>query len=609
LSKRFEFSIVAKFKDLASRGLKRLGKTAKASLFGSRGIMGSLGLGGLATGGIFGAVIGAARTAVGAVLGIVRGAINAAIGIVRAGIRIISGIIRTVVKVAAGVGLAAGAALGWQLAKGIRENMQLADIRMVLRKLLGDGAKDAEQYARKLSLATPFTPMEMLRATTGLATVRGDYRRFLSDLADWAAGAQVPLEQLVDVFARAKTGQLGEAMEGIRRARLSLLDLQNVGARFNRQNQFLGTPDQFIGYMMKAARKRYKGMAAAAAEVGSGPWSTLSGHIQNIRTQLTEPWYERFNQGLKDMNGWLLRLVGGEGFEKLRQRSAGWARVVDEKLRVALRGLVEFDWSPAGMRKWVETTRERINGLFDDVKAFIRDLIPVGKALIDALISYAQLGMTTIADALDRHVTGMMESVAKSLREVGVDIQQKAQEGSWAGQWEAMTGSEKVKQAAGHPLSTLWAVAFKSLGPAAAAQNEAGKLLHSAGMKLDDAAIGIRNAADRQKQAATDAQAAWARLKTELGQLHFGGADAAPGAVDGGAAAERKFGQAGNALREAAQAADGAAATVPLALDRLINIGETLAHAQQILDAQVGAAFGRIQRLELRVKSLGTSKS
>jgi len=48
MNKRFEFSIVAKFKDMASRGLKRLGKTAKASLFGSRGIMGSFGLGGLA---------------------------------------------------------------------------------------------------------------------------------------------------------------------------------------------------------------------------------------------------------------------------------------------------------------------------------------------------------------------------------------------------------------------------------------------------------------------------------------------------------------------------------------------------------------------------------
>ncbi len=333
------------------RVLKRVGRLAKGGLFGTggfKGALGGLGLGGLVSGGLFGGLIGAAKAAIGGVVGVFRAGIGAVVGIVRAGINIAGGIIRTgigLVKKAGLLGLGIGAVIGWQLVKGIRENMQLADVRQVLQKLIGGAAKAAEDYARKLSLRTPFTPMQMLLGTAGLETVGLKVQRYLEPIADWAAGAKVPLQQIIELMQRAKTGQFGESMEAARRALISRRDLERQGATFNAGGAYQGTPERFVAQLIAAAQARFGGMAAKAAEVGSGPLSTFKGVIQDIRDTLSEPWYDRFNNALKDLNGWLLKINGSGGMQSLARWSERAATAIDHGIRRALEWISSRQWS------------------------------------------------------------------------------------------------------------------------------------------------------------------------------------------------------------------------------------------------------------------------
>jgi len=437
MAKDLEFSIVAKFKDLASKGMNALARNAKTAFVGKRGILGTLGLGGLATGGIFGVLVSGAKVAMSGVLGVVRaglgivtGAVRAAInivtGIVRVGMRVVTGIVKGAFKAVATAVLAAGAFTAWQFVKGIRENMKLADIRQVLRKLLGDAAKDAEKYARDLSLRTPFTPMQMLQSTAGLAAIRADYRRFLGDLADWAAGASVPLEQIVTLFQRAYTGQFGEAMEGARRALISMRDLQREGATFSGQNQFQGTPEQFVGYLMAAVQRRFGGMAATAATVGSGPWSTFVGAVQDLRVQLTEPWYERFNKGLSDLNEWLIKLVGGDRFKKLVDWSAKWAEVVDTKVRAAIAWLTGIDWSAEGFKRMLGSIREGIVGLLADIQATLPELLGIMMRGADAIAKYVWSLLSDLIRRFETQINSTLDRLIGAARQQSAALQQGA---------------------------------------------------------------------------------------------------------------------------------------------------------------------------------------
>jgi hypothetical protein len=386
MAREFEFSILAKFRDLASRGLNALRKDIlglgkAASTIGGGRVGGALAMGGPLTGFLFGGLalgvkvatgllrglVSVAQSVVGGIISAFRALISALASIFRSVVSVVSGLLSGLVKTAGLIGLGMGAAIAWQLVKGIKENMQLADLRAVLQQLLGPAAAEAEKFARRLSLTTPFTPKQMIEAVAGIAAVQADYRKFLTDLADWAAGAKMPLEEIVRIFQRAAVGQFGEAMEGARRALISMRDLQAQGAKFGGGGAFQGTPQEFLAALMGAVHVRFGGMAAKAAEIGTGPLSTFSGLIQDIRDTLSEPWYDRFNTALKDLNNWLLKLTGGDRFQRLIDLSTRLADALDKGVRRALDWLTTRDWS------------------FDNLKAALKDLAGAVQSQLGAL--------------------------------------------------------------------------------------------------------------------------------------------------------------------------------------------------------------------------------
>lgn len=420
MARDIRYGLIVWLRDQASQGLAKLRKRVQAVGQATRTIGGG-GIGGIFTGaasvaaGALRGLVGVARSVVGGIIGAFRTLVSAIARIFRAVVRTAAGILRGLIKTAAIIAAGIGAVIGWQLVKGIRENMRLADVRQVLRKLLGDAAKDAEQFARQLSLKTPFTPMQMLEATTGLAAVRADYRRFLTDLADWAAGALMPLEEIVRIFQRAQVGQFGEAMEGARRALISMRDLEREGARFTGANVFQGTPEQFVNALMAAVQRRFGGMAEQAAQVGTGPWSTFVGAIEELRVSLSEPWYERFNQGLIDLNNYLIELAKSDKWASIVRWSERVAEALDTRLRAAIEWLKAQDWGEiwAGFKEAVRALPGIVEESFGQILVVIRQALTLAKG-------YALRVVDEVAIYLHAQVHAELGDIAQTLRGMGM---------------------------------------------------------------------------------------------------------------------------------------------------------------------------------------------
>ncbi len=352
-------------------------------------------------GGILGGVVSTGANILQGLVGIaanvVGGIVNALGKLVAAAARIFTRMVAVagrilgkLVKVAAGIGLAVGAVLGWQMIKGIRENMQLADIRAVMQKTFGPLAAEMEKLARTLSLATPFTPMEVLRTVTTLGAARVEVKKYIGDVLDLAAatkGLGIRLEDVARVFARVRSGSFGEAFERLREMTISRPELEAAGLTFSKAGQFMGTPDEALRGIAKVIRSRFANMARQAAEVGSGPWSTFVGVIQDLRMELSGPWYERFNNALKDMNGWLLSLKDTGAWRAIMAGSEAAADAVDRFVR----NLIDTDWAAAwkGMlsfpqRMWDEVIPD-IGKLFAEKTAEGWVMGPVSEKILGGL--------------------------------------------------------------------------------------------------------------------------------------------------------------------------------------------------------------------------------
>ena len=555
--RKFQWSIVANFKDYASRkirGLLRTVATAKkgmgAGAFGGFAQAGQSRLGekimsqpggiggffagivkgaaGLALlpvrilsgfaalipgiGGVFARVVGTAANLLQGIVGIaanvVGGIVNAFGKLVAAITRIFTKIVSIagrilgkIVGIAAKVGLGVGAVIAWQIVKGIRENMKLADIRQVLKKMLGGAAKAVEAFARKLSLSTPFTPMEMLRSSAGIAAVEKNVKRYLGGIVDWAAGAKIALEEAIGVFQRAKSGQFGESMEGLRRGLISRGDMEAAGAKFNKQGSFLGSSVEFIAAMMKVIANRFGGMAKSAAEVGSGPWSTFVGLVQDLRMAVSGPWYDRFNTGLKNINAWLLKIGGGDKIKKVIEWSRAAAAAVDGGISRALNTLATREWSFGNLRKAFGVALDEMGaavtwfiGLFGRLGKDGPEFGPLALALVEAF-KWAAAAIKEVFDVLWIHVgEGLQRALGRVLDKAGSAIHDAMEarqmeraravyEGEglfnkpWKGrkkfggrEWEELTGPERqfmVEQADKHdrlnPAETAYQTAMMGL--------------------------------------------------------------------------------------------------------------------------------------------------
>lgn len=472
MADKFEFSIIAKFKDLASRKVKQLQRVLKtgwgagagrgfAGMFGggvgrrlaqkmatrpggAGGIISDLvtGAGGLLAlpvrvvgafarlvpgiGGVISGVVGSAASVFEGLVGIVGNIAGAMVNAFGAILKGFVGIAEKVVgavgsalgklaKVAGAIGLGTGAVLAWQMIKGIKENMNLADLRVALKKLLGAAWKEAEDYARKLSLKTPFTPIEMIETTKGIAAVGRDYRKWLGLIADWAAAANKPLEQVLETFQRAATGMTGRAMMGARRLLISRKDLEALGAEFNKQGSYIG--ENFVVALMAAVQRKFGGMSKEAAKVGKGPISTFKGVIQALRQEFTRPWSDRLNQALIDLNERLLAFAETDKWRRIVTWSGRVAEALDTRLRRALAWLTSREWRFGNLKAGLAQLKSAIVELAQTAAGPAKDVITDVLGFLEAKARTLFFGLwDLVGKNLKDSITGALSDVAGAMQ-------------------------------------------------------------------------------------------------------------------------------------------------------------------------------------------------
>jgi len=366
-------------------------------------------------GGVFSGVVGAGANILSGLVGVVANIVgsitNAFVGLVRGVARVFQRIVSIagrilgrIVGIAAKVGLGAGVVLGYTLFKGIKDNVQLADLRAVMRKVFKGAASEYEELARRLSLTTPYTPMEAIRSVVSLGAGAVDVKEYINDVFDLAAatkGLGVRLKDVVNVFVRLKAGGFGEAFARLRESMtISRIDLEKTGGlKFNKSGAFQGTPDEAIAGVVKVIRARFGGMAKEAATVGSGPLSTLIGYFQELRRQGAEAIYEVSNALITRLNTALEKVLASQKW----QQFIAWTQRASKALADGLISKVETlwewintrDWSWDAIKKSADEAGRKLGeawGLFvaaakDAVQGVLRLLAPMGKVVL------AQIGV------------------------------------------------------------------------------------------------------------------------------------------------------------------------------------------------------------------------
>jgi|GEM_PF-3957198 len=449
MAKKLEFSLVAKFLDYASAGLGKLDRTLAGvqkragAMGGSSGGLAALGgrlknLGGGSPGGaggwlagmlkgsaelallpikivgmlasmlpsvagVFGRVVSTGAAILGGlvnvvaniagkilnlVLGLVQGIISAITGLIQRVIGAISGLVSRVAGAASKVGLVIGGILGYGIYKGVRANLELADMRTLMKKVFGAAATEYEALARRLSLATPFTPTEAIRTVVSLGAGKVDVRKYINDVFDLAAatkGLGVRLEDVVNVFIRLRSGGYGEAFARLRESMtISQEDLVKIGGlRFSKSNQYQGSAQAAIEGVVKVIRKRYGGQASQQAEGGTGIGSTTIGYLQELWRQATAGFAKMWVALLGKINPILEKILASDGWKRFVDGVTTAADAVSGKLLAAIEKTYDFlatrDWSWAALKRGIDEAKEKLDTMWDG-------LVDAGKEALDSVL-------------------------------------------------------------------------------------------------------------------------------------------------------------------------------------------------------------------------------
>ncbi len=194
------------------------------------------------------------------------------------------GAILTATKVAAGLGLALAGALGYVAKKGIDYNAMMERYATTLTVVLGSAKKSAEAliWLREFAAKTPFELPEIVSAGQLLATYQLDFKRWIplaGDIASAFGGTAEQINEVVSALGRISAGQMGEAMEILRRFGIGAAALTGAGLTINKAGQIENTPEEVLNAVEKIIKSRYPGMMATLAKTTVGMLSNLKDAI------------------------------------------------------------------------------------------------------------------------------------------------------------------------------------------------------------------------------------------------------------------------------------------------------------------------------------------
>ncbi len=220
--------------------------------------------------------------------------------------------------VGAAVGFGAKGAWDWL----VKSNAQMEQYRSTLNIVMKDTEKAAQtlDWATKFAAKTPFEIPQIVDATVKLQAYGMTAKGVLGDIGDMAAAMGKPLEQAVEAFADAQTGELERLKEfGITKNMLiAQAAKMGKGEIVNAQGQITdlkGMNETLIGII----KERYAGAMEAQSKTLNGMISNLKDWGGTAGRTLGEGMFEQLKPTLENAMSELNRLQQSGQLEKWGQ--------------------------------------------------------------------------------------------------------------------------------------------------------------------------------------------------------------------------------------------------------------------------------------------------
>jgi hypothetical protein len=220
-------------------------------------------------------------------------------------------------------------------------------------------AKATYEDLKKFADVTPFETKDILTAGKLLMTFGLNYKAFLRDAGDLSAAFSSSAGEMnqnilmvISAMGRIKAGQMGEAMEILRRFGVGIAVLKKEGLKFDNAGKYLGDAETFLRALKSVIKSNYGGMMEEMNKTWEGQMSNLRAHMQNI-----------------------LQMVGSDFFGKLKTEGMGLVDWLD-KMR-----------DNGSLQAWAKEAGTALTNVYESVK-FMTDIMAKAYELSQKLTGY-----------------------------------------------------------------------------------------------------------------------------------------------------------------------------------------------------------------------------
>jgi len=134
-------------------------------------------------------------------------------------------------------------------------------------------------WVRKQAWKTPFQFPDLVESVTQLKSVGLDYKKWFSSVGNLAMMSGRPLseglEMTVRAITRLKSGATGEALELLRRLKISMADFRAQGIQFGAGNRLLGSPDRALEALMRIIATKFPNVMEKAENTATVAFSNI----------------------------------------------------------------------------------------------------------------------------------------------------------------------------------------------------------------------------------------------------------------------------------------------------------------------------------------------
>lgn len=178
-------------------------------------------------------------------------------------------------------------------------NIQFEQYGTTLKRFLGDEAKGMMNWIIEFARKTPYTLKDLVKASTYIAAFGMNIKEVLPLAGDLAAAFGATgdnLQMVIFALGRLAAGQVGEALEHLRRFGISMKQLMEEGVKFSESGRLEDSAEKVFQAVLNIIKKHYQGLMEVQAQ-------TVAGMISN--------W--------QDFKDFMLKNIGQSLFEAIRK--------------------------------------------------------------------------------------------------------------------------------------------------------------------------------------------------------------------------------------------------------------------------------------------------